>query len=235
MDVKGFMETSLVDWDGRIASLVFTPGCNLRCPYCYNHELVYEPGSYDNVPKESIFSFLDEHSDFIDGVVIVGGEPTVHSDLPDFCRALKERGMMVKLDTNGTRFGVLKALINENLVDYVAMDVKAPLEPEKYSRVAGVDMNGNLDGIVRSIELLKASGVDYEFRTTYVPTLMEPEDIEDIARELRGAKRYVLQKYAPLNIRVEELRGVAPPTDEEMDALVERARRYVEDVKWRGK
>jgi pyruvate formate lyase activating enzyme len=235
MDIKGFMESSFVDWDGEIASLVFTPGCNLRCPYCYNHELVLKPGSYENVPKEYIFSFLDEHKDFIDGVVIVGGEPTVHSDLPDFCRALKERGLKVKLDTNGTRPEVLRSLLREGYVDYVAMDVKAPLTPEKYSRVAGVPINGHIQRIRTSIALLMSSGIDYEFRTTYIPTIHEPSDIEEIARELRGAKMYVLQKFAPVNIRDEALRGVSPPTDEEMDALVELAKRHLDRVKWRGK
>jgi pyruvate formate lyase activating enzyme len=235
MEIKGFMESSFVDWDGEIASLVFTPGCNMRCPYCYNHELVLQPGSYENVPKEYVFSYLDEHSDFIDGVVIVGGEPTVHSDLPDFCRALKERGLKVKLDTNGSRPTVLKQLLREGLVDYVAMDVKAPLNAEKYSRLAGIAMNGELEGVRKSIALLKGSDIDYEFRTTYVPTMHRPGDIEEIARELKGARRYVLQKFAPLNIRDEALKGVAPPTDEEMDELVERAGRHLEDVKWRGK
>lgn len=235
MDIKGFIDTSFVDWDGEVASVVFTPGCNFKCPYCYNHELVFDPQGYPNVPRDHIFSFLDEHADFIDGVVIIGGEPTIHPGLVEFCRSLKDKGLKVKLDTNGTNPDIMKELLDENLVDYVAMDVKAPLNQDKYSRVVGKKVNGEVAKIKETIQVVISSGVDHEFRTTVVPTFHETQDIEDIAKTLKDANRYVLQKYAPLNIRGDSLDGIPSPSDEEMEDLATAARQYVETVKWRGK
>jgi len=236
MEIKGFIDTSFVDWDGNIVSTIFLPGCNFRCGFCHNHRLVLEPESFETVPEEVVFSFLRRNRDFLDGVCITGGEPTLHREyLKSLCSRIKELGLKVKLDTNGTRPEVLEELISQNLVDYIAMDVKAPLNPESYSRISGRNLNGSLSEIEESIRMIINSGIDHEFRTTVIKGVHSREDIEAIARSIKRAKRYVLQKFVPHLALSQEFKEKESFTDEEMEALVEAARRYVREVKWRGK
>ncbi|RMF89741.1 MAG: anaerobic ribonucleoside-triphosphate reductase activating protein [Methanobacteriota archaeon] len=234
MNIRGFIDTSFVDWDKRVSCVVFTGGCNLRCGYCYNFGLVLHPEEFDRIPEELVLGFIEEHRDFLDGVCITGGEPTLQPDLEAFCRRVKELGVDVKLDTNGTNPERIEQLLMENLVDYVAMDVKAPLEPAAYSGVAGTSLNGGLSDIKRTIEVIIASGIDHEFRTTVVPGVHTREDIEAIAASLKGAKRYYLQKFQP-HTRFDELNKHPPQSDEEMEELAEAARRHVPETEWRGK
>ena len=138
MQIKGFLETSFVDWTGKICSVVFAPGCNFRCPFCHNHELVLQPHRFETVPEEYVLDRLSTFRGWIDGVCITGGEPTLQPDLKDFIRRLKKTGFEVKLDSNGTRPEVLTELAEEGLLDYVAMDVKGPLNHIDYSRASGV-------------------------------------------------------------------------------------------------
>jgi pyruvate formate lyase activating enzyme len=235
MRIKGVLETSFVDWDGNIVSTIFLPGCNFRCGFCHNHRLVLEPESFEDVPLEYLFSFWRRNRDFLDGVCITGGEPTVHRDLPELCAAIKQLGLRVKLDTNGSKPEVLRSLIEEKLVDYIAMDVKAPLREAEYSSVAGVDVNGELSRIQESIDIIITSGIDHEFRTTVIKGVHGEREVEAIARSLQGARRYVLQKFVPHLAMSEELKKLPVLSDEEMDALVEAAKRYVPNAKWRGK
>ncbi|NOZ58382.1 MAG: anaerobic ribonucleoside-triphosphate reductase activating protein [Euryarchaeota archaeon] len=235
MQIKGVLETSFVDWDGNIVSTVFLPSCNFRCGFCHNHRLVLEPESFEDVPLEYLFGFWRRNSDFLDGVCITGGEPTLHRDLPELCKAIKQLGLKVKLDTNGSNPEMLRFLIEEKLVDYIAMDVKAPLRREDYSRIAGVELNGGLRRIQESIDVIITSGIDHEFRTTVIKGVHREEEVEAIARSLQGARRYVLQKFVPHLALSEELKKLPMHSDEEMDALVEAAKRYVPNAKWRGK
>ncbi|WP_456475180.1 anaerobic ribonucleoside-triphosphate reductase activating protein, partial [Candidatus Pyrohabitans sp.] len=220
MQIKGVLETSFVDWDGEIVSTIFLPSCNFRCGFCHNHKLVLSPESFESVPLEYLIRFWRRNSDFLDGVCITGGEPTLHSDLPELCATIKKLGLKVKLDTNGSNPEMLRTLIREKLVDYIAMDVKAPLRAKDYSRIAGVDINGELRNMEKSIDIIITSRIDHEFRTTVIKGIHDEEEVEAIARSLQGAKRYVLQKFIPQLALSEELKKLPMHTDEEMDALV---------------
>ncbi|MCW8802608.1 MAG: anaerobic ribonucleoside-triphosphate reductase activating protein, partial [Candidatus Bathyarchaeota archaeon] len=195
MDVKGFVDLSFVDWDGKVSSVLFLPNCNFRCPFCHNTNLVLNPETIETIPFEYLDSQLNNQKGWIDGVCITGGEPTLHSDLPELISKIKQMGFLVKLDTNGTNPVMLKELLDKNLLDYVAMDVKAPLTVEKYSKAIGVNAEKLLENVKESISLLMNSSIDYEFRTTVVPTLHDSDDIKQICQSLKGCKKYVLQKF----------------------------------------
>lgn len=234
MDFRGFIDTSFVDWDGRVSAVAFTGGCNLRCVYCYNFGLVLHPEKFDMVPADYILKYLEENNDFIDGLVITGGEPTLQPDLAGFCQIVKALGIAIKLDTNGTNPQSLQKLIDKGLVDYIAMDVKAPFDKGKYSKIAATKLNGLFKDITTTAELIISSGIDHEFRTTVVPTHHTSEDIESIAFSLSGAKRYYLQKFQP-HTRFDELNTHPPQTDEEMEELTKTARKHIPTAEWRGK
>ena len=195
MEIGGLQKTTLIDFPGRIAATVFLLGCNFRCPWCYSSELVI-PEKIKFQPKISekdFFDFLKERKGLLEGVVICGGEPTLNNDLPKFCQKIKKMGFLVKLDTNGSNPQMLKKLIDKKLVDYVAMDIKGP--KEKYNECAGVKVD--LKKIQKSIDILKEGKVDYEFRSTIVPTLHKKEDVMAMAKWILGAKRYFLQNFRP--------------------------------------
>jgi pyruvate formate lyase activating enzyme len=193
MEVGGLQKVTLIDYPGRIAATVFLIGCNFRCPFCYSGELVL-PGRIKNqprIPEKEFFDFLNGRKELLEGVVICGGEPTVHKELPEFCKRIKALGFLVKLDTNGSNPEMLKKLIAEKLIDYVAMDLKAP--KEKYSQAAGVEVD--IRKIQKSIDILKKGKVDYEFRTTVVPQVHTKEDIIEMAKWLSPARKYYLQNF----------------------------------------
>ncbi len=233
MQIKGFVDTTFLDWDGKVAATVFTPGCNFRCPFCHNHGLVLNPEKYEDVEEREVLDFLIEHKDFIDGVCVTGGEPTLQKGLVEFCQKIKRLGLGVKLDTNGTNPEVLRELLELGLVDYVAMDIKAPLDEESYSRACGVPCN--VDEIKKSIQLIMSSGIDYEFRTTVVPSLHAKGDISRISADIKGAKLYVLQKFQPKFALDESLRDQKPTADEGMEKLVDIAGSKVARAVFRGK
>ncbi len=189
LKLGGLQETSLLDYPGKICAIVWTAGCNFRCPFCYNPNMVY--GNTDIIPIDHVLSFLDKRKGKLDALSITGGEPLLHEDLDLFIREVKNRGFLVKLDTNGTFPHQLKQLLDEKLVDYVSMDVKAPFE--KYDQLAGTKVN--IDKIKESINLIMESAADYEFKTTVIPGLLEKKDIITIASMLKGAKRYYLQQF----------------------------------------
>ena len=192
----GLEKCTLIDYPNVIACMVYTIGCNFRCPYCHNPELVDE--TVENTLTESdFFDFLESRNNFLDGVVITGGEPTVHGeDLLHFMKEVKGRGFKVKLDSNGTNPHILRRAFEDGLVDYTAMDIKSPLR--KYSQT--VSRPVNVDAIRESIELIMSSGIEYEFRTTIVKALLSPVDIEEIGKEIAGAKKYFLQKFIPTKL-----------------------------------
>jgi pyruvate formate lyase activating enzyme len=193
-NIKGFIKTSLIDYPGKIACVLFMGGCNFRCPYCYNTDLVFHSSSLPSPTQEDLAKFLHSRRGWLDGVVVSGGEPTIHQDLPQLLEWIKGFGYAVKLDTNGSNPLMLQKLLEGGLVDYVAMDVKAPLSPERYRLFS----QGNGIGEVRTaVEILMSSSVPYEFRTTVVPGLISREDILQIAQELKGAQRFYLQQFKP--------------------------------------
>jgi len=189
MKIGGFQKTSLLDYPDRISAIVWTNGCNFRCPFCYNPSLAL--GKSNVFPEEEILSFLSKRKGLVEGVVVTGGEPFMQDDLPVFLTKIKSLGFLVKVDTNGSYPEKLKALIENQLVDYVAMDVKAP--KEKYPQLAGVAVD--VSQISVSIDLIRQKVPQYEFRTTFVPKLLVKEDIVAIAQWLQGADRYYLQQF----------------------------------------
>ena len=195
MEIGGLQKLTLIDYPGRLAATVFLCGCNFRCPWCYSSELVL-PKKIKNQPKISekeFFDFLNERKNLLEGVTICGGEPTINKDLPQFCKKIRRLGYFVKLDTNGSNPEMLEELINNKLIDYVAMDVKLP--KERYPEIYGKRVK--IKNIEKSINILKIKKIDSEFRTTVVPTILDKEDISKIARWVGPAKRYYLQNFRP--------------------------------------
>ena len=193
MRIGGFQKVSLIDFPGKVAAVVFTQGCNFRCRYCHNMELVLPSFFRDIIPEEDILQFLSARSDKLQGVVITGGEPTVQGDLPDFIRTIKAMGYAVKLDTNGSRPGVLKELICRNLLDFIAMDIKAPIG--RYPEICGVKVNPA--NIRESIDIILKSTVSHQFRTTFPKPLLGEEDLPGISSLLKNSKDFVLQPFVP--------------------------------------
>lgn len=208
IEIKGFLETSFLDWPGKLCSVLFLPNCNFRCPYCHNHPLVFHPEQYSTIPLEEIFARTHSLKNWVDGVCLTGGEPTLHADLPSLIREIKRHKFLVKLDTNGSNPQRLEKLIEAEEIDFVSMDVKAPLDPFRYSRATGVPIN--LKPILESIEILKRGRVEYEFRMTVVPGLHKEEDIKSLGGQLRAGQRLVLQNFNPENPLDPSLRNVAP-------------------------
>ena len=230
IEIKGFQENSLIDWEGKIVSIIFLPLCNFRCPFCHAVELVTGPEVLPTVPLEEVKNYFVKTRGWIDGVVICGGEPTIHSGLPEFIREFKKMGIPVKLDTNGSNPRVLKKLIDENLLDYVAMDIKAPLE--KYSEISGVMVK--TEEILKSIEILKEEKIDYEFRTTVVPDFLQEADIEEISKLIAGGRYYVLQQFASQKTLQPHLTDAPTFSKEELEKMAERSKRYVKKVSVRA-
>ena len=191
MQIAGLQKTSLVDYPAKIASVIFTLGCNFRCPYCHNPNLIATVSSDNLFDETVVFDFLKQRQGKIDAIVVSGGEPTLQKDLITFFMKVKELGFLTKLDTNGSNPDILLNLVNSNLVDYIAMDIKSPLE--KYSNVVG--RNVDILKIQESIDILMQCGVDYEFRTTIVKSQLSINDFEKIGHLLSAAKRYYLQKF----------------------------------------
>lgn len=193
MKIGGLLKFSLIDYPGKRSAVIFTQGCNLRCPYCHNPELVLPDLFRPSLPQEEVLSFLAGRRGALEGVVITGGEPTLHHDLLDFLRDIRALGFLIKLDSNGTRPQVLRDVIDRELVDYLAMDVKSSLA--RYRDAVGVDVD--LEAIRQSIAILKEGKVAYEFRTTACRPVCQLEDLRAIRLLTDGAPCYRLQKFVP--------------------------------------
>ncbi|MCU0679055.1 MAG: anaerobic ribonucleoside-triphosphate reductase activating protein [Planctomycetes bacterium] len=248
MEIGGLQKFSLLDYPGQIAAVIFLPGCNFRCHFCYNPMLVWPQrqgklkntisSDRDERPKDhptliaegDLFVFLKKRQGKIDAVVISGGEPTVHPDLPEFINKLKEQSLKVKLDTNGTNTVMLKELLKKKFIDYVAMDVKAP--PSRYEAVAGAPVP--LSRVKESIKIIKKSGRPYEFRTTLVPGLVGKEDISGIGELIRGGKNWFLQKFkSDTDLVGRAWKKTASFSDEEMEEMRSLGAKYVMKCEWR--
>ena len=194
MTIHGLSKTTLLDYPGHLACTVFTGRCNMRCPFCQNGELVLCPDSEPGIPEEDFFAFLESRKGRLEGVAITGGEPTVNADLVDFIKKIKARDLLVKLDSNGLKPDTIKYLIDNSLIDYVAMDIKS--SKEGYPLACGIK-NVDISTIEESVKLLMNSGIDYEFRTTVSRELHGEKEFRSIAEWIKGCKAYYLQSYRP--------------------------------------
>ncbi|MCK4718696.1 MAG: anaerobic ribonucleoside-triphosphate reductase activating protein [Thermoplasmata archaeon] len=228
---KGFIPSSLVDWDGRIVSVLYVSGCNFRCPFCHNSSLVLKPDEVDTIPWDTIKAHLTGHKDFLDGACITGGEPTLHRDLPETMREIRALGMGIKLDTNGTNPDMLASMMDEGLLDFVSMDIKAPLD-RRYSEVAGVDVD--LDKIRESIGLLMEGSVGYEFRTTVLPRFHNVRIMEELVAAIEGAEIYAIQNFVPRNTLNPDFEKEKPFSIDELEELAKVARPHFKTVLVRG-
>lgn len=229
--IKGINKVGFVDYPPYTASTIFLSGCNFRCGFCHNPGLVINTQLTEDIPEEEIFDYLKEKKDWIDGVCITGGEPTLQKSLPDFIKKFKDMDLLVKLDTNGTDPEMLKQLIEEKLLDKVAMDIKSG--KERYEEICrcGVD----IEKIQKSIDILKDSDIDFEFRTTVVPGLIGIEEIESIGKWTGKAKNYAIQNFRGKKVELldkslEEKEGYNP---EELKGMKKIAEKYFENVEIR--
>ena len=231
MQLKGWIRTSLIDYPDHIATVFFTGGCNFRCPMCHNADLVLHPAELPNLPEKEVWDFLERRTEVLDGVVITGGEPTLQPDLAPFLRRVRALGYDVKLDSNGYRPDVLATLLAEGLVDFIALDVKAP--PEKYAQLTGMS-ELDVSRIERSLTLLRESGRPYELRTTVVPGLLDEDDIAAIAHWIAGTKQYVLQQFRGVSTLEPTLEKLVPYPVAKLRAMAERTKPWVENTTIRG-
>jgi pyruvate formate lyase activating enzyme len=221
MKFSGIEKTSFIDFPDRVASVLFTPGCNLRCPYCYNWRLVLEPkGPF--LSEEGVLQILRSRKKYVDAVVVTGGEPTLHRDLPQFLRRLKDDGFAVKLDTNGFFPNALLECLP--YVDYVALDVKT--SPAKYTLLGAKE----IDSYLQTVEILKEGAIDYEFRSTVVPQIIDEEDILKIGELVKGAKRFAFQQFIPGDTLDKKFSNIQPYPNDKIAKFAELMKKYVNEV-----
>jgi pyruvate formate lyase activating enzyme len=217
----GFQKTSLIDYPDRVASILFTSGCTMRCPFCHNGDLVHEyTGPF--LEEDEIMDTLFERKRYVDAVVVTGGEPTLQPDLPQFIAKLKESGFNVKLDTNGLQPEMLKECLL--YLDYIAIDIKT--SPSRYSELGAIDVSQ----LIESVELGMSSGVDYEFRCTAVPGLVEADTIPEMGELVKGAKLFVFQQYRPEKTLDPAYGNIQPHSDEVIQSFAKTMENYVDTV-----
>ncbi|MCD6226093.1 anaerobic ribonucleoside-triphosphate reductase activating protein [bacterium] len=234
MILGGLQRTTLIDFPGKIACTVFTVGCNFRCPFCHNKDLVsleaFKKSPYQQLPEEEFFAFLEKRKEVLDGVCITGGEPTLQPDLADFCKKIKEKGLLVKLDSNGSRPEVLKALLEKKLVDFIAMDFKTRWED--YPKVTKFPQT---EKIKESLDIILTSGLPYTIRTTIVPGIHDVEVLLTMARQLRkanGGKKidWYWQNFQPHNTLDKKLEKEIPFGREEIEEVYREAKKIVGNI-----
>jgi pyruvate formate lyase activating enzyme len=251
MLIGGLEKLTLIDYPGKVAAIVFTSGCNFRCQFCYNPMLVWPSKQteseqskntaghprnkeQDNNPslysEDDLFHFLAKRAGKLDGIVITGGEPTLHRDLSEFIQKIRDLGYAVKLDTNGTNPAMIKKLLSLKLIDYIAMDLKAP--ENKYKLVTGITVN--FQKIKESVKIIRQCGLPYEFRTTILPVLLSAKDVDNMGRLLKGAAKWYLQKFkADTELVNPDFKIEKPYSSQEMDDLVAVGKKYVKLCAWR--
>lgn len=232
MQIHGLNKTTLLDYPEHVAATVFTGGCNFRCPFCHNKDLVLNPAGQPMLEEEEVLAFLKKRKGIISGVCVTGGEPTLQPDLKEFLGKVKEIGLNVKLDTNGYRPEILKELVESRLVDYVAMDIKS--SKAGYVAATGYDyMNAfNINNIEKSVEYLMQNNIPYEFRTTIVKELHTEKEIEEIGNWIKGCKAYFLQSYEENENVIE--RGFHACSKEKMIEFSKILKQYIDNVQLRG-
>ncbi|MCK4744789.1 anaerobic ribonucleoside-triphosphate reductase activating protein [Candidatus Parcubacteria bacterium] len=224
MAIRGFQKFSLIDYPDKTSAAIFTGGCNFNCVYCHNRELINfsEDGK---VFEKEVLDFLQTRIKLLDAVCVSGGEPTLQKDLPQFISKIKKMGFLVKLDTNGTNPKMLKNLIDENLIDYAAMDIKAPLDWQNYEKIIRVKNRSLIESVKESVGILLKGKIDYEFRTTVAKNLLSKNDIKKIAKGIKGAKKYYLQNF----VKTEKIsyNKLSPLDKNELEELKSAAKKYV--------
>jgi len=234
MEFKGFIKTSVIEYPGKIVSLAFVGGCNFRCPFCQNPDLVLNSRSLPSTGEKEVIDYLLSKRKWLDGLVITGGEPMLEKDLPNFLSKIKKEGFLVEIETNGTNPGMLRDLVKGSLVDYLALDIKAPFEWEKYSKAAGIVDETLFGKVKESVKILLRSDIDYELRTTVVPGLVDQEDVISIARSFGSVKKYVLQQFAPKVTLDKQYEKIEPYSKDKLEEMKEKIADYVEFCEIRG-
>ena len=229
MKIGGLQKTSLLDYPDTLSAIIWTAGCNFRCPFCYNKQLVLR--KTEIISEETILSFLEKRRDVLEGLSISGGEPLLQEDIVDFTEKVKKLKYLIKIDTNGAFPGKLKELIDKKLVDYVSMDVKAP--KKKYAQLAGVKID--ISKIEQSIDLIKNEAPDYEFKTTIVPGMLDKKDIVEIAKWLEGSKQFYLQQFKSDSPLVSsKLNDIVPYSKEKLSEMLHEIKPFFKNCSLRG-
>ena len=230
MIIGGLQKLTLIDYPGKLAATVFTVGCNFFCEFCHNPDLVLvkKTGNEPFMTSEQFFWWLEKKLGLLDGICITGGEPTIHSELPQFIKEIKYLGFAVKLDTNGTNPEMLENLLNKNLVDYLAMDIKSSLD--KYHKFSRIKLD--VDKIKRSVDLVQQAP-EYEFRTTVIPLFHDKKELHNIAKWLRGAKKYALQQFRPETTLDPRCSMLKPYSEEELKSFCQLFQPYFESCELR--
>lgn len=227
VEIKGIEKFASRDFPGHISSTVFLGGCPFRCPYCHNVDLVLHQDEMETIPIDIFLSFLDGRKGWLEAICISGGEPLLHVDIEDLIRGIRDRGLLVKLDTNGAFPARLERLLRDGLLDFVAMDVKAPLE--RYCEVTGASVD--IKAIEKSADLLGNSGIPAVFRTTMVPDLVGIDDVVKIGQWLRGSGSYVVQQFHPRNTIDPAFSEKKPYSRGQLETMVEAAKPYFQSVR----
>lgn len=231
MIIRGFQKLTLLDFPGKTACTVFTGGCNFRCPFCHNASLVLRAGELGEIPESEVLAHLKKRAGIIDGLCITGGEPLLNRDIGEFISKVRELGCSVKLDTNGSLPRPLISLVEQGLVDYVAMDVKAGFSDGSYGRAVGVK-GFDTSGVLESIEFLKKGKVPFEFRTTAVKGIHTARDFEEIAKAISGDTRYYIQSFKDSGDLIGQ--GMESFSRGELEAFADVVRPFVAEVEIRG-
>jgi len=232
---RGLKRMSLVDYPGKVSAIAFTGGCNFRCPWCYVRDLVLNYNTLPKISEKYVLNYLKSNKEWIDALVISGGEATIHKELPDFIRKVKALKLLVGLETNGSNPDMLNYLIKNKLIDYLEMDVKAPLSNvELYRKMTGIS-NLNVEVIKKSIKFIMKSKIRYAFRTTVVPTLLIEDDLVKIAKDVRGAKKYYIQQFKPVDSVIDKkFMFVKPYSIETLKRITRQCKHYVPNVELRN-
>jgi pyruvate formate lyase activating enzyme len=219
--IKGLEKLSLIDYPDKTCAIIFVAGCNFRCPYCQNPNLINHE-ELPEIDEKKLLSWLKKRKKWLDAVCITGGEPTLYNDLPEFLKKIKQIGFLIKVDTNGTNPEMLRRLIDDSVLDYIAMDIKAPLE--KYKDVVNSDVD--LNKIQKSVDIIRDSKIEYEFRTTIVPGLLSAGDVLTICNWLKGSKRFYIQQFRPVTTLDKKYESVSPYTQEELETFGKMAKPF---------
>ncbi|MCL4382463.1 MAG: anaerobic ribonucleoside-triphosphate reductase activating protein [Patescibacteria group bacterium] len=236
--IKGLQKTTLLDYPGKVAAIIFVAGCNFRCPFCHNSDLVLRPETLPEIKEEDFFIFLKNKRQLLDGIVVTGGEPTLYEDLPAFIKKIKKLGFLIKLDTNGTNPGMVKDLLAQKLLDYVAIDYKGPLiKYYKYTNTTNKQINKQIS---ECINILIKSGLDFELRTTVVPTLHNREDLIEMAKDLSSiihnpsSIKWFLQQFNPGQCLDKSFEKLKPYPKEFFDKVLPKLRKLIPKTELRG-
>lgn len=230
MRIGGLQKISLLDYPNKLSAIIWTVGCNLKCPYCYNKQLITGE-NIDIIKEEDIFKFLKKRKEKLEAVSITGGEPLLNKDIFNFIHKIKKLGYLIKIDTNGTFPDRLKNLIDQKIVDYISMDIKAP--KNKYNILTG--RNIKIDNIQKSVDIIKNFSKEYEFKTTIVPSFLDINDIIEIAKWLKGAKQFYLQQFKKdTDLLSKELENIEPFPKEYLIETINKIKPYFDKCSLRG-